>query len=123
MLFRAPHHLPIHHLLGACWARQILVRGYPAWYTIVRIGADRYADLAQLVEQLFRKQQVCGSSPQVGSRLRQAHNGPMWRNWQTRYVQGVVGIRPWEFKSPLRHHRPEACLSTGFCLNRSGDIG
>ena len=27
------------------------------------------AGLAQLVEQLFRKQQVCGSSPQVGSDL------------------------------------------------------
>src|SRR3982750_3513451 len=24
--------------------------------------------------------------------------------WQTRYVQGVVGVTPWEFKSPLRHH-------------------
>ena len=23
---------------------------------------------------------------------------------QTRYVQGVVSIRAWEFKSPLRHH-------------------
>ena len=30
---------------------------------------------------------------------------PKWRNWQTRYVQGVVGISPWEFKSPLRHPR------------------
>lgn len=29
---------------------------------------------------------------------------PKWRNWQTRYVQGVVGATPWEFKSPLRHH-------------------
>src|SRR5215216_1566021 len=31
-----------------------------------------------------------------------------WRaevaKWQTRYVQGVVGVTPWEFKSPLRHH-------------------
>gem|GEM_PF-5072241 len=24
--------------------------------------------------------------------------------WQTRYVQGVVSVRAWEFKSPLRHH-------------------
>ena len=23
--------------------------------------------------------------------------------WQTRYVQGVVSVRAWEFKSPLRH--------------------
>jgi hypothetical protein len=33
---------------------------------------------------------------------------PVWRaevaKWQTRYVQGVVGVTPWEFKSPLRHH-------------------
>jgi hypothetical protein len=32
------------------------------------------------------------------------HYGPKWRNWQTRYVQGVVGATSWEFKSPLRHH-------------------
>ena len=24
--------------------------------------------------------------------------------WQTRYVQGVVSLRAWGFKSPLRHH-------------------
>ena len=33
---------------------------------------------------------------------------PVWRaevaKWQTRHVQGVVGVTPWEFKSPLRHH-------------------
>ena len=28
---------------------------------------------------------------------------PKWRNWQTRYVQGVVGVCLWGFKSPLRH--------------------
>jgi hypothetical protein len=28
---------------------------------------------------------------------------PKWRNWQTRYVQGVVGVLPWGFESPLRH--------------------
>jgi hypothetical protein len=56
-------------------------------------GSRFCADLAQLVEQLFRKQQVSGSSPEVGSRLDaiQEH-GPKWRNRQTRYVQGVVGI-------------------------------
>ena len=27
----------------------------------------------------------------------------MWRNKQTRYVQGVVGVTPWEFESPPRH--------------------
>lgn len=30
---------------------------------------------------------------------------PQWRNWQTRYVQGVVGNSPWGFKSLLRHRR------------------
>ena len=30
---------------------------------------------------------------------------PKWRNWQTRYVQGVVGATSWEFKSPLRHQK------------------
>ena len=65
------------------------------------------AGLAQLVEQLFRKQQVSGSSPEVGSSLlrRVELPKPKWRNRQTRYVQGVVGVTPWEFKSPLRHRR------------------
>ena len=82
-----------------------------ACYTPARFRAGRFAraGLAQLVEQLFRKQQVAGSSPAVGSRdgpgKRQA-NRPKWRNRQTRYVQGVVGESPWEFKSPLRHHGP-----------------
>src|SRR5262245_38337649 len=31
-------------------------------------------------------------------------NGPKWRNWQTRYVQGVVRVTSCEFKSRLRHH-------------------
>src|SRR3954451_9392866 len=30
-------------------------------------------------------------------------NEPKWRNRQTRYVQGVVRVTSWEFKSPLRH--------------------
>jgi hypothetical protein len=30
---------------------------------------------------------------------------PQWRNWQTRYVQGVVGVLPWGFKSLLRHQK------------------
>ena len=30
---------------------------------------------------------------------------PKWRNWQTRYVQGVVRVTSSEFKSPLRHQR------------------
>ncbi len=28
---------------------------------------------------------------------------PQWRNRQTRYVQDVVGISSWGFKSLLRH--------------------
>ena len=32
-------------------------------------------------------------------------SGPKWRNWQTRYVQGVVGVLPSGFESPLRHPR------------------
>jgi hypothetical protein len=28
---------------------------------------------------------------------------PKWRNWQTRYVQGVVGVLPSGFESLLRH--------------------
>ncbi len=60
------------------------------------------AELAQLVEQLFRKQQVAGSSPAFGSELHNTSAEVAKR--QTRYVQGVVGVTPWEFKSPLRHH-------------------
>ncbi len=29
---------------------------------------------------------------------------PKWRNWQTRYVQGVVSLRSCGFESHLRHH-------------------
>jgi hypothetical protein len=36
---------------------------------------------------------------------------PKWRNWQTRYVQGVVGESLWEFESPLRHHTPSVSES------------
>ena len=76
------------------------------------------ADLAQLVEQLFRKQQVWGSSPQVGSRsITIPGNWPKWRNRQTRYVQGVVPVRAWEFKSPLRHPTlPPASQGAGCTL-------
>jgi hypothetical protein len=69
------------------------------------------AGLAQLVEQLFRKQQVVGSSPTVGSlvkpgRLRDTLGRAEVAERQTRYVQGVVRVTSWEFKSPLRHHSP-----------------
>src|SRR6266568_5822291 len=36
------------------------------------------------------------------------HRRPEWRNWQTRYVQGVVGVFPSGFESLLRHHPPPA---------------
>ena len=28
---------------------------------------------------------------------------PKWRNWQTRYIQGVVPSGEWRFESSLRH--------------------
>ena len=30
-------------------------------------------------------------------------SAPKWRNWQTRYIQGVVPVRAWRFESSLRH--------------------
>ncbi len=101
------------------------------------LGGPR-AGLAQLVEQLFRKQQVSGSSPEVGSDPRRAgKHKPKWRNRQTRYVQGVVGESPWEFKSPLRHPvgqgvrdasarccgRPLAKCAAAWHLNSEGSAG
>ena len=40
---------------------------------------------------------------------------PKWRNWQTRYVQGVVGFGPCGFDSHLRHkNNPErGCFYIG----------
>ena len=38
-------------------------------------------------------------------------NMPKWRNWQTRYVQGVVSLRSWGFKSLLRHTKTRRCGS------------
>lgn len=64
------------------------------------------AELAQLVEQLFRKQQVAGSSPAFGSEIFTTLHAEVAKR-QTRYVQGVVGVTPWEFKSPLRHQVKE----------------
>ena len=38
---------------------------------------------------------------------------PKWRNWQTRCVQGAVGVRPCGFKSHLRHlQRQSEVVST-----------
>ena len=42
----------------------------------------------------------------VWDKIQPARYEPKWRNWQTRYVQGVVGLRSWGFKSLLRHTRP-----------------
>ena len=33
---------------------------------------------------------------------------PKWRNWQTRYIQGVVPVREWRFESSLRHQIPDS---------------
>ena len=67
-------------------------------------GVCALAGLAQLVEQLFRKQQVRGSSPRVGS---EQPDETQFRaevaKWQTRYVQGVVPVREWRFKSSPGH--------------------
>lgn len=35
-------------------------------------------------------------------------SAPKWRNWQTRYVQGVVGVFPSGFESLLRHQTTAA---------------
>ncbi len=54
-------------------------------------GRCTLAGLAQLVEQLFRKQQVRGSSPRVGSgQPDETRFHAEVAKWQTRYVQGVV---------------------------------
>jgi hypothetical protein len=52
--------------------------------------------VAQLGERNAGSVEVRGSNPLSSTE-------PKWRNRQTRYVQGVVGNSPWEFKSPLRH--------------------
>ena len=78
------------------WQHQI------AFGILTRPCGEGAAELAQLVEQLFRKQQVAGSSPAFGSSISTILRAGVAKR-QTRYVQGVVGVTPWEFKSPLRH--------------------
>ena len=39
------------------------------------------------------------------AKSRQAVDVPKWRNWQTRYIQGVVPVREWRFESSLRHQK------------------
>ena len=55
-----------------------------------------FGAVAQPGERNAGSVEVRGSSPLSSTE-------PEWRNRQTRYVQGVVGNCPWEFKSPLRH--------------------
>src|SRR5436305_2198163 len=54
-----------------------------------------------------------GSLP--GARFRQAKRlcVPKWRNWQTRYIQGVVPVREWRFESSLRHQDGDSRPSIG----------
>ena len=48
-----------------------------------------------------------GSSPDLGTKVRivQSFNqeSEMWRNWYTRYFEGVVTLLSWEFESPSLH--------------------
>ena len=54
---------------------------------------------------------------------------PKWRNWQTRQVQGLVGIGLSGFESPLRHHvnRKRRNLKglrlLFFSLSKDGSVG
>lgn len=34
----------------------------------------------------------------------QSTNERTWRNWYTRYLEVVVGVIPWRFKSSRAHH-------------------
>jgi hypothetical protein len=43
---------------------------------------------------------------------------PKWRNWQTRYIQGVVPVRAWRFESSLRHQLIN-CLLSGSCSRKT----
>src|SRR5512147_1452046 len=45
---------------------------------------------------------------------------PEWRNWQTRYVQGVVRVPSSGFKSQLRHTRSPR-LAWGFFVHSERD--
>jgi hypothetical protein len=63
---------------------------------------------------LFVYPQILKISPLIATILKRAEVA----EWQTRYVQGVVFERAWEFKSPPRHQITKgACSSVG--LERS----
>ncbi len=44
----------------------------------------------------------------------QSAQKPKWRNWQTRYVQGVVRVPSCGFKSHLRHQDKRDSLKSEF---------
>ena len=48
-----------------------------------------------------RRDPAFGTRPAV--RAKRKLHVPKWRNWQTRYIQGVVPVREWRFESSLRH--------------------
>ena len=39
------------------------------------------------------------------------YNLERWRNWQTRYFEGVVTIVSWEFESPSLHTEQRAAIA------------
>ena len=55
------------------------------------------ADVAQQVEHLHGKEGVTGSIPVIGSSLLYRRK---WRNWQTRKVEGLVGVNPVRVQVP-----------------------
>ena len=59
--------------------------------------------LAQLVEHLTFNQGVEGSSPSWLTSFIFPERAVVVE-WQTRYLEGVVGVCPWRFESSLPHH-------------------
>ncbi len=58
--------------------------------------------LAQLVEHLTFNQGVEGSSPSWLTIFTIEYAVVV--EWQTRYLEGVVGVYPWRFESSRPHH-------------------
>ncbi len=46
-----------------------------------------------------------------------SYSTPKWRNWQTRYVQGVVLARECGFDSHLRHKQKARINDPGFFIS------
>ena len=59
---------------------------------------EKYAAIAQQVEHFHGKEGVAGSIPAIGSRY--INNMRKWRNWQTRKVEGLVGVYPVRVQVP-----------------------